>query len=124
MNNKGFTLIEITAVVMLLALLLLLVLPKVLEVKENSNEKISNNVKKILYSDAGEYVRTKLNDQGNNVYTIKAGNVFCISVNTLINANATSVDVSDFRSSIIRVSVDENNNFNYSMPKTCTEVTN
>ena len=117
MNNKGFTLIEITAVVMLLALLLLLVLPKVLEVKENSNEKINNNVKKILYSDAGEFIR-------NNNYVIKSGNVYCISVNTLINAGATSVDASDFSSSTIKVSIDENNNFNYSMPKTCVDVTN
>jgi len=117
MNNRGFTLIEITAVVMLLALILLLVLPRVLEVKENSNQKMSNNVKQILYSDAGEFIR-------NNNYTIKSGNVYCISVNTLINEGATSVDGSEYASNIIKITIDSNNNFNYSMPKNCTEVSN
>ena len=78
MNNKGFTLIEVTAVVMLMALILLLVLPNVLSVRENTNEKISNNVKQILFSDAEEYVRNK-------GYDIKPGNIYCIPVNTLIN---------------------------------------
>ena len=117
MNNKGFTLIEVTAVVMLMALILLLVLPNVLSVRENTNEKISNNVKQILFSDAEEYVRNK-------GYDIKPGNIYCIPVNTLINEGATSVEATEYRSYIIKVSIESEAVFNKSMPKTCTEVAN
>ena len=69
-----------------------------------------------MYSDAGEYVRN------NTKYNIKEGNVFCIKVNTLIEEDAISMDADDFKDQIIKITVDENTNFNYSLTNNCKEV--
>ncbi|MBP3461127.1 MAG: prepilin-type N-terminal cleavage/methylation domain-containing protein [Bacilli bacterium] len=116
MNKKGFTLVEVLAVVLLLGLLALVVTPKVLEQKDKKENEITEAEKKVLYSDAGEYVRN------NTKYNIKEGNVFCIKVNTLIEEDAISMDADDFKDQIIKITVDENTNFNYSLTNNCKEV--
>ena len=116
MNKKAFTLVEVLAVVLLLGLLALVVTPKVLEQKDKKENEITEAEKKVLYSDAGEYVRN------NTKYNIKEGNVFCIKVNTLIEEDAISMDADDFKDQIIKITVDENTNFNYSLTNNCKEV--
>ncbi len=116
MNKKGFTLIEVLAVVLLLGLLALVVTPRVLEQKDKQEKKITESEKKILYADASEYVRN------NTKYNIKEGNIFCIRVNTLIDENKISMDADDFKGKIIKITVDENTNFNYDIVDECKEV--
>ena len=115
MKNKGFTLIELLAIIALLSLLMLLVVPNVIEQTRKKEKQLKESEKKILYVDAGNYVR-------NNNYNIKEGNVFCVSIGTLINEGATSIDAEDFSEKIIKVSVDTNDNFIYSMVDNCTTV--
>ena len=115
MKNRGFTLIELVSVIVLLSLLMLVVLPNVLEQTKKKEKQLSDVEKKVLYSDASNYIR-------NNDYTIKEGNIFCINIATLIDEGATSIDATDFRDKIIKVSVDDDTNFMYSMVDNCTSV--
>lgn len=115
MKNKGFTLVEVLATITLLGLLALLITPKVLEQKEKKEKEINNSEKQVLFSDAGSYVRD------NSKYIIKSENVFCISVNKLIEEEYISMDADDFKDNIIKVTVDENENFIYNIDNKCIE---
>lgn len=115
MKNKGFTLIEVLAVVLLLALLALVIAPKVIEQRDKKTKELNEASKKILFSDAGEYIR-------NNNYDVISGNVYCISVSTLINEDAISMDAKNFQNDIIKVTIDEDYNFVYSVDNNCKEV--
>ncbi len=113
--KKGFTLIEVLAVISLLALLALVFTPKILEQQEKKEKEISEASKQILYTDASNYI----ND--NDKYIIKENNTFCIKVKTLIDDNYISMDADQFKDETIKVIVDKNNNFIYSIDKKCVE---
>lgn len=116
MKNKGFTLVEVLAVVLLLGLLTLVLTPLVLEQRDKKLKELNDVEKKVIYSDAGEYVKN------HPYYKIKEGNVFCINVSTLIEEDAISMDAEDFKDQIIKVSVDSNNNFVYNIGNKCKEI--
>ena len=115
MKNKGFTLVEVLAIVSLLGLLALVVGPKVLEQKDKKEKELNTAQKKVIFSDAGNYVRD------NSKYIIKTGNVFCITVNTLIEEDYISMAADDFKDNTVKVTVDENENFVYSIDNKCSE---
>lgn len=117
MKNKGFTLIEILAVVLLLGLLALVIGPRVLEQKNKKEKELTEAEKQVLYTDAGEYVRDNL-----NIYNIKPGNIFCIQVNTLINEDKVSMDAESFKNKIVKISVDDNNNFINNIVDKCNQI--
>ena len=114
MKNRGFTLIELLAVVILLSLLALFTIPKILEHKENKEKQISEAEKQVLYTDAGTYIRE------NNSEDITPGQVFCVNVDTLIDEDYISMDAEDFKNDTIKVTVDKNNNFIYSIENDCS----
>lgn len=115
MKNKGFTLVEVLAVVTLLGLLALVITPKVLEQKEKKEKDLSEAEKQVLFSDASNYVRD------NEKYIIKSENTFCIKVEKLIEEDYISMDASNFKDEVIKVTVDENDNFLYSIDNNCVE---
>lgn len=115
MNNKGFTLVEVLSIVILLSLLMLLVVPNLMEQKDKKEKEISEAEKQVLFTDAGNYVRD------NSKYIIKSGNVFCISVNTLIEEDYISMSADSLKDNMIKVTVDDNENFFYSIDNKCTE---
>ena len=115
--KKGFTLIELLAVITLLSLIALLVIPNVLEQKEKKEKEITESEKKVLYVDADRYVRE-------NNYDIVPNNVYCISVGTLKDSGYASIDVKDFETQIVRIIIDQIDNFIYSMVNSCEEVKN
>lgn len=117
MKNKGFTLVELLAVVTLLGLLALVVGPRVLEQQEKKEKEVSEATKRLLFSDAGEYV-----SENYEKYHVKAGNVFCIQVNELIDNDKISTDADNFKNKIVKISVDENDNFMYSLVENCTMI--
>ena len=54
-------------------------------------------------------------------YIIKSGNVFCISVNTLIEEDYVSMSADNLKNNTIKITVDDNENFFYSIDNKCTE---
>ena len=79
-NEKGFTLVELLAVVLILTLLVLLVWPNISNSVNNKKDDIDNLTLNII-EDA-----TKLYISDNKNYFSKVdGNVYCIALKKLIN---------------------------------------
>ena len=95
MRKKGFTLIELLGVIVILALLMIIVMPKIINSLKSSNEKIDDLTLKMIYNAAELYVSEYENNfQTNN------GNSYCITLKDLtgegylkspINVNDTDI---------------------------------
>ena len=76
--KKGFTLVELIGVVIILALISLLAFPPILNSIRKTKTELSDASKKILYNAASLYVSENLND-----FPKYDGNTFCVSIDTL-----------------------------------------
>lgn len=114
MKNKGFTLVELLAVIILLSIIALIAVPKVLEQKEKKEKEISEATKKVLYADAETYLKE------NNEDDITPGQSFCIGVETLINEGYISMDADDLKDETVKLTIDENGNFITSLSSNCS----
>ena len=116
MKNKGFTLVELMGVVLLLGLLTLVIVPKVLEQTEKKEKQLDKDKQRILFADTGTYINENV-----NIYQPIVGKVYCIKVQTLIDEDVTSVDVNSFNNYYVKASVDDNENFVYDLSLNCTK---
>ncbi len=116
MKNKGFTLVELLAVIILLSIIALIVVPKVLEQKENQDKKIKESQKELIYASSNIYIKD------NNEDDIEPGKVFCITVQSLIDEGYINIDVDHYKEDIVKVFVDDNNNLIASIDNKCTIV--
>ncbi len=114
MKNKGFTLVELLAVIILLSIIALIAVPKVLEQKEKKEKEISEATKKVLYADAETYLKE------NNEDDIIPGQSFCIGVETLIDEGYISMDADDLKNETVKVTVDDNSNLVSSLSSNCS----
>ena len=80
MNKKGFTLVELISVIVILGVIALIVFPNVLSTITKGKNNISNDNKKLIITGAKNYVADHLND-----FKSVDGKVYCISVATLYN---------------------------------------
>lgn len=80
MNKKGFTLVELIGVVVILGLIALVAFPALLNQINDSKKQVSDSQKEIIISAAKNYVAENKND-----YADKSS--FEISVNDLIKKN-------------------------------------
>lgn len=78
MNNKGFTLIELIGVILILALLAIIVFPNILSSISKNEKTLDEDNKKLIIANAKEYV-----GDNTNLFVKKSGNVYCIKVSTL-----------------------------------------
>jgi prepilin-type N-terminal cleavage/methylation domain-containing protein len=113
MKQKGFTMIELLAVITLLGLLTLIITPKVLEQKQNKEKELEESNKQLLYSDASTYI---YNNPAN--YALKEGKIYCINVQTLID-NGSTVDEEDYKDKIVKVTIDEDETMNFNLVDKC-----
>ena len=120
--KKGFTLVELIGVVIILALIALLAFPPILNSIRKTKAEISDASKEILYNAASLYVSENLND-----FPKTNGNIFCITLNTLSSKEYLPTKVYDSATgeeipldSKVEVKV-ENNNYTYSMNNECVE---
>lgn len=72
MKKKGFTLIELIAVIGILALLLLIAIPTVLNTRDNALKALSEKEKRNIV-DAGKTLAVDLDDYKSEIYNCKTG---------------------------------------------------
>ncbi len=120
--KKGFTLVELIGVIIILALIALLAFPPILNSIRKTKAEISDASKEILYNAASLYVSENLND-----FPKTNGNTFCVTLNTLSSKEYLPTKVYDSvtgeeisSDSLIEVKV-ENNNYTYNMNNECVE---
>ena len=120
--KKGFTLVELIGVVIILALISLLAFPPILNSIRKTKTELSDASKEILYNATSLYVSENLND-----FPKYNGNTFCITLNTLVSKEYLPTKVYDSVTgeeisldSLIEVKV-ENDGYTYNMNNECVE---
>ena len=120
--KKGFTLVELIGVVIILALIALLAFPPILNSIRKTKIELSNASKEILYNAVDLYISENLNDFPKN-----NGNIYCVTLNTLVSKEYLPTKVYDSVTgeeisldSKIEIKV-ENNGYAYNMNNDCTE---
>lgn len=92
MKTKGFTLVELLAVIVLLSVLLVIAVPSILNTKNNALGAISKQEKENL-QDAGNMVGIDLNDPTSDIYNCKSGSWIKTCTGCSCNSNYAKVTV-------------------------------
>lgn len=87
MKNKGFTLVELLACIVLLAAVMLLVYPNVLERIQEEETEIVNKKKELIYTAAYDYIY-----ENKNIYPVMEGKIYCVNMGYLSSLGRMPVD--------------------------------
>ena len=124
-KNKGFTLVELLGVIIILSLIMLLVFPKIVNSIKNSSKNTDKLEEELIYNAAKLYIN-KYKDN----YPKNDGNVYCIAVKDLVDENyltgpvtfSDGEDISDLKT----IEVSYSGGFEYVLKDNseCVEKTN
>ncbi len=117
MNKKGFTFIEVIAVVVLMALLSLAIVPSILKRVNKEKETVNEVTLDLIYEATDSYVKPKY-----HTYKTTPGNVYCLSLNTLVANGLLDKNLKDAKTgkaipltSQIEISVNSYQEFEYQL---------
>lgn len=125
MKNRGFTLVELLAVIALLAAIMLLVYPTVLEKVQEKDKDILEKKEKLIYTAAYDYLY-----ENKNLYPIRTGKVYCVNMGYLSSLDKLPIDEyedllkdADISKNYIQVKIgNENNIYNIiTSTSSCTD---
>ena len=85
MNKKGFTLIELIGVILILALLAIIIFPSILSSINSNETSLNNDNKKLIEANAKEYV-----GDNQDLFLKDTSKTYCIKLSTLYNAGYTT----------------------------------
>ena len=105
MKRRGFTLVELLAIIILLACIFLLVYPKVTEILQKEEDKIDEYNLDTIYSAVEAYINNK------KEFPKEVGNEYCISIKTLDEQNLLPFDASKYMKKAIRIKIGKSGNF-------------
>lgn len=88
MKNKGYTLLELLGVMIILALIVSLVFPSIINFIKSSNEDKDNLTRNLVYNAAEMFIE----DNANKYYS-NNGSRYCINIETLIENNYLKGDL-------------------------------
>ena len=86
--NKGFTLVELLAVLFILSVITIVAVPNVVNTNKNSKEDEEKQFKKTIENAAEVYVETHLENQ--EVINLKQGGTYCIPLSKLLPSSDTN----------------------------------
>lgn len=92
MKNKGFTLMEMIAAIIIIALLTVLIVPTVMNQIADKKEEIDNSTKRIIYEAAELYMSNNASN-----YPKLSGNKYCISLDKLVQSGLLETPIKDFK---------------------------
>ena len=127
MNKKGFTLVEMLAVVIIMGLILLLVIPQIQNQISNRKESIHESTLEMIYTAVDDFTSSDpstfqkiYNDDGNRA-------VYCISLQELVNAGKLEAPIKNFTNGeeldlayIIKAVTNQFNEFEYTLTESAT----
>lgn len=91
--KKGFTLIEMISVILIMALISITVLPSILNQVSNKTEEISEASEQIIFSTLSNYLNNKT-----VTYPKVPNNTYCITLNELVQNGELSSPIKDLKS--------------------------
>ena len=122
-NKKGFTLMELLGTITIIAIIMLIVFPNILNLVRKTEVKLTDKQKEIIYSAANLYMTNNPND-----YEMQNGDQYNISINDLIsNGYLDSAFINTLEDNISDMCVDisiidDNKNLNQNIAICQTEL--
>ena len=119
MNKKGFTLAEIVGVVVVLGLIALLAFPPLLNMVKNSENKVNEANKTLIYTASSQYTAKYVND-----FPKKQGNVYCITIEDLVKEEflSSSIVKDDITlDTKVKITISSDLKYDYIVDNNCTE---
>ncbi len=120
MKKRGFTLIEMVAVILIMALLTIIVLPTIINQIRSQKENISGTAMQLISSATELYLSERSNE-----YSMYFGDTYCIPLETLVNDGKLKSPVKDLSTGkeiplnqIVKIEVNEYGNGEYSIVDT------
>ena len=120
--KKGFTLVELLSVIIILGLLTIIAIPSIIGILNNEKENISDSMKNVIINASSLYI-----EDNSGVYPKVNNNVYCIKLESLVNDNRLSKPLKDpvtnkeiDLNKYVKVSI-INDLYNYDIVDICTE---
>lgn len=115
--KKGFTLVELLAVIVLLSLLTIISYPLFLNQFEDKQEEIDDYKLDLIYSAAKGYVKQNSND-----FPYQVGNIACLYVSDLTDQNLIQVEMPEtVKNKIVKLVMTGNNAYNITLVDQCKD---
>lgn len=118
--KKGFTLVEMLAVVVILGLVLVIAIPQIQNEVANKKEAVHNTTLRMIYDASELYVTAD-----NHTFKKETGNSYCIHLQDLVDKELLEDPITNFTdgkaldlSLAIKVTVNEYNEFVYALQET------
>ena len=90
--KRGFTLVEMIAVILIMLLISITVIPSILNEVNNKKEEISSASIQLIETSVNNYLKQKTTS-----YPIKSGNTYCIVLNDVVNNGDLSAPIKDLK---------------------------
>jgi prepilin-type N-terminal cleavage/methylation domain-containing protein len=121
--KKGFTLVEIMAVICIIALLSILVFPSILNKVNKYRNTLNDSQKEIIYNASSLYI-----DNNKTLYPKVEGNVYCIYISDLVSSDLLDENLTDLETDedlnkyIVKVTFVNEITKEYEITDSCVEV--
>ena len=117
MKNKGYTLLELLGVIVILSVLITLVFPSIINFIKKGNDKIDSITNDLIINAAGSYI----NDNSSKLY-LTSGEEYCVSVDTLIGKDyldESLIEKNLYASKSIKITYTDKYNYEITDTDTC-----
>ncbi|MBS7020294.1 MAG: type II secretion system protein [Firmicutes bacterium] len=127
-QKKGFTLVELLGVIVILGIIALISLPPILNQLNDSKDTINSTTLKLIYSAGEVYLDERQND-----YKRTPDNIFCVTISEIAADNKLNLPVKDASSGkeidpgkYVKFTVNNHGGLNYEeqLYDSCTPVVN